>query len=434
MRKSFSLLCERVLANGMKLSGTFSTRTSHLLLGVATMPDGRVYKGAFDEELGHPAGKGQLEEDGDMYVGLFNRQWQRHGAGEAWLADGTVYKGTFADDDLIEGTVRIPNGSSETTFVGTLLDESFVEGTLTQHDFTYTGAFQNNAPHGKGKLVYATGAEQSGTFRCGKLHGPVCRMKLEGGFVYEGEFIDGAIKRGTLYTPNYTYEGEFNEHGRAHGEGSQLMLATTPRMTFTGIWVHGQLQRGSCKDEFGTPIDYRDNHDLQRAVADEDDVTVAATHHSKAKLRETKEAIKDMNRSFREDQARVASATGKTPSKFDLGYEHSISAGRDEATAEVKRASDRDHLRAPGVSCHAEASPAAVRAAVAGSTVAVDPNKAMANMYSQVSAQHIVADRLEEQHRRFLQSMASGKGDSGKAQGSRGLHIDGNAPWKSMTP
>lgn len=51
-------------------------------------------------------------------------------------------------------------------------------------------------------------------------------MKLNNGYVYVGEFFDGHIRTGTLYTPTYTYEGQFNDHGKAHGEGQQTYLIT----------------------------------------------------------------------------------------------------------------------------------------------------------------------------------------------------------------
>jgi hypothetical protein len=431
MRRTLGLFCDKVLSNGMKLSGTFSPRTSHLVRGIATMPDGRVFKGEFDETHGHPTGSGQLEEDGDMYVGQFNSQWQRHGVGEAWLADGTTYKGTFANDDFVDGTVRIPNGSSETTFVGKLQDESFVEGTLSQHDFTYTGAFQSNAPHGKGKLTFATGAEQTGTFRHGKLHGSDCTMKLEGGFIYVGEFVDGVIKRGTLYTPTYTYEGEFNEHGRAHGEGTQMMLATSPRLMFTGIWTHGQLTQGTCVDEHGSPVDWRDNHELHKAAADGDEIAVAATRYCTAKMKESIAMCKELESSFREDRKRVVQSGGKAPTMYDLGYEHGMTAGREALMGHVDKVAEQCKTRSTAKACHTALSNQSVREALKGCTVEVDEQKAMTMKLDQASAQQLVADRVEEQHQRFLKTLSGGAATN---QPRRGLNIDGNPAWKSMTP
>ena len=429
LRRTFFRLCERVLPNGTKLSGTFSPRTSHLVNGIVAMKDGRTFKGTFDEERGFPHGRGQLEEDGDMYVGEFNDQWQRHGAGEAWLADGTTYQGRFAEDDLVEGTVRIPNGTSETIFAGTLKDESFVEGTLTQHNFTYTGRFENNAPHGKGKLTFATGAEQSGTFRFGKLHGADCTMKLEGGFIYVGEFVDGVIKKGTLYTPTYTYEGEFNQHGRADGEGTQLMLATNPRLTFTGIWQHGQLSRGSCVDEHGTPVDWRDNHEIHKIVNDGDEVACAATHYCHTKMKESIDMCKELEKSVREDEKLVSQSNQKPLSKFDLGYEHSISAGKEEFTSQVNKASEQAKSRSAAKACQANVTERNLKEELRECTVDVDEKKAASRLYDQTSAQQVLAERIDEQHQRFVKKVGAKE-----PQKPRGLNIDGNAPWKAFTP
>lgn len=266
MRRFSFLLCSRVLASGLKLEGTFDKSTNHLIDGVASMPDGRVFKGSFDRLTGRPLAGAQLEEDGDLYRGAFNDRWQRDGLGEAFLLDGTHYKGTFKDDELVSGVVRIPDGSNEVVFEGTLKDEEFLNGTVSQHDFTYSGAFANNMPHGKGVLSFASGATQEGTFFNGKLHGHNCRLKLESGFLYVGEFNMGVCTKGQLFTPTYHYDGEFNAEGRANGEGTQTFLAASPKLIFTGLWQDGSLMRGTCVDEDGAPVDWVDNHELRQEV------------------------------------------------------------------------------------------------------------------------------------------------------------------------
>lgn len=266
MRRLSLLLCSRVLSTGIKLEGRFDPQTNNLVDGIATMPDGRVFKGVFDKMTGRPLPGTQLEEDGDMYRGAFNDRWQRNGDGEAFLVDGTHYQGTFKDDELVSGVVRIPDGSNEIVFEGTLKDEGFHHGTIRQHDFTYTGDFEENMPHGKGILTFASGAVQEGTFYRGKLHGHACRLKLESGFLYVGEFNMGICKKGQLYTPTYHYDGEFSDDGRANGEGTQTFLAATPKLIFTGLWVDGNLSRGTCTDEDGNPVDWVDNHELRKEV------------------------------------------------------------------------------------------------------------------------------------------------------------------------
>ena len=279
--RSSIALCRKVLSSGLVLDGTFHPTTpNRLLAGVATMPDGRVFKGTFDPDSGAPTPGSQLEEDGDLYKGEFNAQWQRCGQGESFLLDGTHYKGLFADDMLVKGTVRVPDGVDEVVFEGELRDEEFVKGTLKRKDCTYVGEFQNNQPHGKGRLSFHTGAEQEGTFFNGMLHGGNCRQRLESGFLYVGEFEEGMIKRGQLYSPTYTYDGQFNKDGRAHGEGVQTYLAATPKLVFTGMWMDGNLTRGICHDEDGNPVDYLNDTDLQKEVFGDKNTAMSEIHQS----------------------------------------------------------------------------------------------------------------------------------------------------------
>lgn len=434
-------LCSITLDNGTVLKGKLNPHHRHRLLsGVAILPDGRTYSGKFHEVLGHPLPGSQLEEDGDLYRGSFNQQWQREGQGEAWLADGTHYLGTFEGDELTCGTVRVPNGATEIVFDGTLRDELFVKGRLTQPDFMYEGEFKNNEPHGKGQLVFSTGAEQEGTFLNGKLHGSNCKMRLEGGFVYVGDFMDGTIRRGILYTPTYTYDGEFNDHGRAHGEGSQTYLASDPRLTFTGLWNNGALVRGVCMDEYGTPVDWQNNNDLQTMVLGGGDASsgqesVAVNSYCSAKLKEADQLHRDMQKGYVEDAERVAQRTQRYPSKMDLGYEGSIA----HENAAVHEANQKQ-MAAMNQSKELFADRAhelkTVTSQAHGSIIGeLNENMAKLQFSRQVGAEQLSSQRIDEQFERFMKSFDAPKPSSGAAtvEGGR-LNIEGNAPWKSFTP
>nr|CCC89268.1 conserved hypothetical protein [Trypanosoma congolense IL3000] len=424
-------LCSVRLPSGLVLKGKLNPRRPDLLLeGTVTMPDGRTYKGRFDEEHGFPLKGSRLEDEGDLYCGEFNSQWQRHGEGEAWLADGTHYKGRFCEDDLVEGTVRIPNGTTETVFEGTLKDESFLSGKLTQHDFTYEGQFHNNKPQGRGRLVFATGAEQEGTFFAGKLHGSDCKMKLDGGFVYVGEFVDGCIRRGQLFTPTYTYDGEFNEQGRAHGEGTQTYLVNEPRLLFTGIWNSGALVRGTCNDEYGNPVDWQDNHELQAKVFGEEggDSAVAMNCYGSAKLKDAEKLYREMGNSYVRDAEEVSRESGRFPSKMDLGYEGSI---RHEQAA-FERASrqsveDARNLR-KSFETKAEDLNRLCSRVIEDATIPVQSSTAKMQFTRQEGAQQLVAEHVDEQFERFLKSFDHAV----DANASRRI-IDCNAPWKAFT-
>jgi len=439
MRRSLLSLVRKVLKDGTVLDGRF--QGEKLVEGVAILADGRCFKGSFDAHGSFPLPGCQLEEDGDVYSGSFNSSWQRHGPGEAWLADGTHYKGTFCDDELVNGTVRIPNGVTEAVFEGTLRDECFVSGTLRQHDYSYTGTFSNNKPEGKGKLTFANGATQEGTFRDGLLHGTNCTMKLEGGFVYVGDFMCGKVIRGTMYTPTYTYEGEFDEQGKAHGEGTQTHLTVSPKLIFNGIWHHGTMMRGTCVDEYGAPVDWQERHDLQKATLEGEgyssDSQLSFAKYAEAKLREADEMHRDMERSYVLDADKVAKETGHRPSKFELGYEHSVR----QANEQVNHAIRSQTLQSSeGSASHSSsvtktiAFDDALRDAddVLGSG-SVNINLAKMKVVEQEGTQRLVSEKMEEQLNRFMKSQSSDASSSQDGE-KRGLRIEGNPTWKGFTP
>jgi hypothetical protein len=429
-------LVAKTLSDGTRLDGTFhETIVNRLLSGVAVLPDGRCFKGTFDASSGAPLPGSQLEEDGDLYVGAFNPQWQRHGVGEAWLADGTHYKGTFQNDELVKGEVRIPSGVTEVVFRGTLKDEEFAEGTLKQHDFTYTGSFLSNRPHGKGSLVFANGATQEGTFFDGGLHGENCTMRLEGGFVYVGSFVDGKIKRGMLYTPTYTYDGEFDDQGKAHGEGTQIHLASSPKLTFTGIWHHGNLIRGTCVDEHGAPVDWQDRHDLQEAVLDDDVDRKGALQVQKlceTKLKEADMMHRAYQQAYVHDADKIQKESGVRPSKHDLGYEHSVRGEHEAIDREMMRQQRSFESSKQNIQRNDTAFATRADFDEDAEHHRVDVNKAKLKMMTQAGAQQVMSDRMEEQLKRFMQDQQEDQHGDG-AQEKRGLRIDGNPTWKNFT-
>eukprot|EP00796_Vickermania_ingenoplastis_P012978 gene12978-8829_t len=435
------------LANGTELRGVFNPKAPlQLLDGIAVLPDGRVYRGKFDEKSGAPLPGSRLEDDGDLYEGEYNHQWQREGCGRAWLADGTCYEGRFEADELVEGTVRIPQGTQELVFEGTLKDEAFVRGRLTSPEYVYEGEFRDNEPDGKGKLVFATGAEQSGTFRRGKLHGKECKMKLEGGFVYIGEFLDGVVRYGKLFTPTYTYEGEFNEHGRAHGTGTQTYLTQDPKLIFTGIWESGAMVRGQVADEFGTPVDWQNDHAAQSSIYGDGDAElgaerVALNSFCSSKVAEAHAMREEMHRSYAEDAAAVSRATGKFPSRMDLRYEGGIREEREGAHRSAqKQMKEMEECRERSAETAPQTAAAVGEASEALGDI-FNANMAKINFSRELGAQELSANRADEQLGRFLRTFRGRKPSSildeddydGEGPESR-LNINGNAAWKTFTP
>jgi hypothetical protein len=405
------------------MRGRFNDATGRLVDGTVTLPDGRVYAGRFCESTGRPLDGTKLTDERDVYVGEFNAQWQRHGKGRAWLQDGTRYEGRFECDDLVEGTVHLVDAEGvEMTFTGTLRDEQFVRGVLRHRDFTYTGTFECNEPHGRGKIEFTSGAVQDGTFARGRLHGPQCKWRLESGVVYLGAFTQGVITSGELRTATYTYEGEFNERGQAHGIGRQEQHATQPKLIFTGRWNQGTMIEGQCADEFGSPVDWRNAPQLhEQLMRPEDRVTGS---YMEARLAETRQRMQETQTHIAQDVEAARSERGQANADaFTLGYEAGPLTSQRLATANAQR--EGELQRAAAERAKAEAADLARRqmpatgARVSGDGPAatddassVDAVDAAAPLIShlplahaerlrQRSQQMLQGDRMEEQFERF---------------------------------
>lgn len=436
---------DTVLPNGTRLKGILNPRCpDRLLEGVTTLPDGREFNGNYDAINGHPLKGSRLCEDGDVYEGEFNNSWQREGLGKARLADGTCYEGKFEQDELVEGVVTIPQGTTEVVFKGKLQNETFLRGVLTTPDYRYEGDLLNNEPDGVGKLIFATGEMQEGTFRCGKLHGANCKLKLNGGFVYVGEFVDGHIRYGILYTPTYRYEGEFNEHLRAHGQGVQTYLVHEPRLVFTGIWNSGAMTQGTVVDEYGTPVEWQDAYHTQCQVLGDGDEAlgrerVAMNGYCSAKLKEADELHHSVTQSYVEDADKVQHATGTRPSRMDLGYEAGIATEKSAAhQAAQKQLRDMESYRS---SCQAreDGQHGAVLDNERAEEEQSSPSDAERMTFTrELGTQELSAQRADEQLSRFLRSFDNRKGssvlDEEEVCDSPKLSINANATWKSYIP
>lgn len=413
-------LATRVLADGTKLSGTFSAE--HLVRGTAELPDGRVFSGDFDATTGVPCAGSKLVDAGDQYVGEFSSAWRRHGKGQAVLADGTQYRGTFDDDDFVSGTVIVPDARGDVVFEGTLRDETFVEGTLTQQHFSYTGAFQNNQPHGQGRLLFSSGAWQEGTFVRGELHGDNCKSRLSSGDVYIGTFVCGRIQSGELRTATFVYEGDFDESGMASGAGRAEYLNVHPRLVLTGHWAHGKMVQGHAVDEFGTPVDYTTQASHVAAATGATADECAASDALRADLQEKTSQLREMNASFCRDADRVQDATGVRPDKHSLGYERGL---RDTAEVVQRRkavTSERQSsLRTEKPSTLVDE---ALRATLTNDAAGTDVLRAAGEARKQLGFQRAVQGNADDQFQNYVAQRGG--------EASRGLDVDGNAPWKSL--
>lgn len=131
-----------------------------------------------------------LYPDNSIYIGPYNQNWQREGVGTLYLADGSKYIGQFTQDCMNgEGRLIFPGG-----------------------DY-YQGSFLNNKPHGDG--VYG---------------------RLNEGFSYTGNFVEG-MKSGfgqEKRKDESFYKGEFYNDLK-HGYGQST-------------WADGSVYQGQLKN------------------------------------------------------------------------------------------------------------------------------------------------------------------------------------------
>lgn len=321
---STSSVCSPVSIPRELVQSRFSSLSSSISITTkrVALDDGRVFDGPFFISTDSPAPGCKLTDGTDSYTGEYNDVWQRHGKGKAILDNGqTTYEGTFHEDEFVDGTVKTQDENGDlVVYTGTLRDNRFLKGTLRHKEYSYSGGFENNEPHGKdGVLKFATGAVQEGTFFRGKLHGDKCKWRLESGQVYLGNFVHGVITSGELRTPEFTYEGEFNERGQAHGVGRQEHHATTPRLIFKGHWASGSLVTGQCHTEDGQPIDWQNNSAMQDQLSTKSQQVMQS--YIRSKFDEARSSQHEADRRFAEDSDVAYSKTGKRPDPIDLGYE-----------------------------------------------------------------------------------------------------------------
>lgn len=193
-------------------------------------------------------------------------------------------------------------------------------------------------------LKFVTGALQEGTFFRGKLHGEKCKWKLESGQVYLGNFVHGVITSGELRTAEFTYEGEFNERGQAHGVGRQEHHATTPKLIFRGHWAHGSLVTGQCHTEDGQPIDWQNNPEAQDQLNSKPQQVLSS--YMRSKLDEARSNEHEASKRFFEDADTQFKNTGKRPDAIDLGYEAGpIRTAKIQQEQAAKSVDSRDRAR-----------------------------------------------------------------------------------------
>ena len=174
--------------------------------------------------------------NGEIYIGSWNSNNQRHGYGINISPDGNIYKGLWKQDKIgdyglfldkegnyYKGELR--NGKSEGK------GEMFVK-----NKSKYEGTFMNDYPNGKGVLEnFENGTKYKGDILNGKKDGKGI-LEYEDGTIYEGDFKNDLYEGiGVLKFPdNRKYEGEFHK-GKIKGKGK-----------FT--WGDGKIYEGEYED------------------------------------------------------------------------------------------------------------------------------------------------------------------------------------------
>jgi hypothetical protein len=142
--------------------------------GVATGPDGDRWEGEYKN--GGLNGQGthtQAKQPKYKYQGAFQNN-QYHGQGVQTFPDGEKRVGEFKEGGIIKGVATYPNHTK------------------------YEGEFQNEMPHGKGKLTYEFGTNYEGAFENGVYHGQGRLLHNDGdyqvGLFQNGKFVTGTQK------------------------------------------------------------------------------------------------------------------------------------------------------------------------------------------------------------------------------------------------
>ena len=175
---------------------------------------GATYLGQFMSGKKEGLGK-EVYQNGSYYEGHW-RNGVRQGQGRFVSHNGDLFQGEF-NNNKAEGQGTLYTSATQTT---------------------YTGGFENDKPHGKGKEEYSDGSFYMGDFKEGQMTGK-CKFIFKDGGIYNGEVINGMATGKGKYTyknSNKTYEGDF-KNNKKHGKGTLVL----EKYTYTGKFRDGQM-------------------------------------------------------------------------------------------------------------------------------------------------------------------------------------------------
>lgn len=176
-------------------------------------------------------------ENGNIYKGYWNENYQMDGFGQYYIQDGNVFTdGIWDNGKLVYGRIFYSNNN------------------------IYDGEMNNSNYHGKGKLIFNNKEEYEGDFLDGEITGHGI-FTFSDGTIYEGEFEKGQfIGHGIMKWNNNTiqYEGDFNgailtDYGKLIGENGEKYEGYFYNNYFNGKGIY-TYSDGSIYDgefEFG---------------------------------------------------------------------------------------------------------------------------------------------------------------------------------------
>jgi hypothetical protein len=186
---------------------------------------------------------------------LRKRNWSSHCVGsilsktcaiERIIYSDGIYEGEVDENRMPKGQGRLVKSTGE-IFEGVFVGNSFVEGIYRnpQSNADYKGSFQNNKPHGFGKMTVTGVFEYEGNFHEGFFYGKG-RLSFYSGLIIVSHFFNDKINGSSIITlPNKTIlEGNI----KALINSSNCLIYTE---VFAGTirYPNGDLYKGPIKNE-----------------------------------------------------------------------------------------------------------------------------------------------------------------------------------------
>lgn len=90
---------------------------------------------------------------------------------------------------------------------------------MTRYDAYYSGEWKDNAPHGRGKVIFPDGSILIGTFKNNYCYGTECYLIFKDGSYYKGNISENFLSgKGKLISKAVEYDGHW-QRSLPQGEG-----------------------------------------------------------------------------------------------------------------------------------------------------------------------------------------------------------------------